>query len=275
MEQQEIPLVQFTTNSFTGNPYVVIALGFISGMTLMFFGIMLGVPVFISMLLLLGGIGIAFGYGIGKVTYQLTHGGVVQKIRRFIPYALKHKEETRTLAWSNITSYKNDIEKKRYSGEYEYLKLYLNISPGEIWVTNQQDDRGFQQFKAAFMEKIGAINSQRQNTGSNPFQTAAQNPNNPASYEKYAAENFPSLQAVPSLNIKERKSFYETFFAKLLTIFFILVTLLLIWIFSYKGMHLNNWFKLMFIVLPGTVYMIYRVYFPQDKNKDTTQPYQK
>lgn len=275
MIQQEIPLAQFSTNSFAGNPYAVMAFGFISGMTLMFVGILMGVPVFISVLLLLGGIGFAYGYGIGKVTYQLTPGGVVQKIRRFIPYALKQKEEIRTLAWANITSYKNDTDKTRYGGEYEYLKLYLNISPGEVWITNQQDDAGFQQFKTAFLQKVETINSEPKNADNTPYQPLTKAGINPTTYDNSGARNISTQPAVLSSQIKERKSFYETFFAKLLTLFFIMVTILLIWVVSYKGMHINNWFKLMFIVLPGTVYMIYRVYFSQDKNKDTTQPYQK
>lgn len=83
---------KFSTNSFASNPYAVIVIGGVVGMTLMFLGIMLGAPDFVCLVLLLGGIGLAFGFGIGKVQYSISRNRIEQKIRRFIPYALKGKE---------------------------------------------------------------------------------------------------------------------------------------------------------------------------------------
>jgi hypothetical protein len=258
MEPQASPNVQFTTNGFVGNPYLIIFLGFFSGMTLMFFGIMLGGPVFISMLLLLGGIGLAFGYGIGKVTYTLTNKGITQKIRRFISLGLKQKEKIRNIPWKNITSYKNDTDKKRYSGEYEYLKLYLNISPGEVWMTNEHDDPGFRKFKEAFLQKVKTIHSPSVETIIHPLPSANIVTSEPEGKEDKGIGK-PSIGT--PLQIKERKSFYKTFFAKLITVLFVFITIILIWVLSFKGMHVTNWFKLLYIILPGTVYMVYRVYF--------------
>ncbi len=276
MEAPEAIQATFTTNSFASNPYQVIAVGFFAGMSLMFFGIMLGAPVIISMVLLFAGIGLSYGYGIGKVQYSITQSGIEQKIRRFIPYAVKGKEETRMISWNKISSFKNDSDKKRYGGEYEFIKLYLKISPGEIWITDEHDKAGFQLFKDAFLLMVGEVNAQKEKATNANLQQLPVSQNSPSINEgKYRQQSKRLSSINENLPIRQRKGFYETFFAKALTLFFTLFTILLIWIIAYQGMHFTNWFKLMFIVLPGTVYMLYRVFFSPSKNDDNPQRYQK
>jgi hypothetical protein len=275
METPEAIRATFTTNSFTSNPYMVIALGVFLGTTLMFFGIIIGVPVILSMVLLFAGIGIPYGYGMGKVQYSLTQQGIEQNIRRFIPYAVKGKEEIRMITWDKISSFKTDTDKKRYGGDYEFIKLYLKISPGEIWITDQQDKAGFQIFRNAFLLMVGAVNAQKAKAAKATLQPQPVSENSPSINEGHYRSQSDVLHSInENPLIRQRKSFYETFFAKVLTLFFTLFTILLIWIFCYQGMHFTNWFKLMFIVLPGTVYMLYRVFFSSPKNDDNPQRYQ-
>ncbi len=241
------------------------------GMTLMFSGIMLGAPVYISMVLLLAGIGLAYGFGIGEVQYLLTPQGIEQKIRRFIPYAIKRKEETRLINWDKMSSYKIDTDKKRYGDEYEYIKLYLKISPGEIWITDQQDKAGFQQFKDTFLLMLGDFNARNKKTTTETLQPQQATGKSKSSNEGNNPQGESGLNGnYQSPLIRQRQSFYKTFFAKALTIFFTLITILFIWIIAYRGMHFTNWFKLMFIILPGTVYMVYRVFISPGINKSNT-----
>jgi hypothetical protein len=275
MEAPEAIRATFTTNSFASNPYMVIALGVILGTTLMFFGIIIGVPVILSMVLLFAGIGIPYGYGMGKVQYSLTQQGIEQNIRRFIPYAVKGKEEIRIITWDKISSFKTDTDKKRYGGDYEYIKIYLKTSPGEVWITDQQDKAGFQIFKDAFLLMVGDVNAQKVKAATATLQQQPVTVNYPSINEGHNRQQSGHLHPInENPLIRQRKSFYETFFAKALTLFFTLFTILLIWIISYQGMHFTNWFKLMFIVLPGTVYMLYRVFFSTPKNDDNQQRYQ-
>ncbi len=255
METNSTPLAQFTTNSFVGNPIGVIVLGTAVGMGFMFVGILLGAPIYLSMALLFGGIGLVYGYMIGKVQYTLLPNGVEQRIRKFIPFYLSKKEETRFIKWEQINSFKNDTDFSRQVKEYEYLKLYLNVPPREIWITNQLDDAGFQQFKNAFLIKMQEFTPQQEVVGFtkteeiNPY-SLAQN-QNPSSGKR--------------IEIKEKKSFYKTTFAKILTVFFVLVAIGITLVGISVGMRTTNWIKFGIIILPGTFYMVSRVFVRSTK----------
>ena len=275
MDETKTPIAAFTTNSFVGNPYAVIIMAISSGMTLMFLGIMSGMPVIISMILLFGGILGVYGFGIGKVYYAITDTGIEQHIRRFIPYQLWGKKEKRFFPFSAISSYKNDTDRTRSGGEYEFLKLYLKKSPGEIWITNQHDDAGFQKFKEAFFTLIKqpiAVQAQP-NEQVNKILPPSSKTVDWQATSSIASNTDETKLSIPI--IKERKSFYETFFAKLLTIFFTLLTIFLVWILAFNGMRFTNWFRVLFIILPGTVYMIYRVFISPRINRNDPPRYNK
>ena len=251
MQTNPTPLAQFTSNSFVGNPIGVIVLGTAAGMGLMMVGIMLGAPIILSMILLLSGIGLVYGYMIGKVQYSLFSGGIEQRIRKFIPYYLSKKEETRFIAWQNIKSFKIDTDFSRQLQEYEFIKLYLRTSPGEIWITNQIDKPGFERFKETFVLKMEEFTPQ-------------------SDVENETSVSYSSTKQVKPVSssrpvIKQKKSFYATVFAKILTLFFVIVSLGLVWYGLINGMRLTNWFRLAIILIPGTIYMVYRVFVRSNK----------
>ena len=257
MEDRETTLAAFSTNSFAVNPYAAIYLGIMAGMGMMWMGIMAGFNVFLCMVLLFAGILLVYGFSIGKVRYTLTVEGVQQNIRRFIPYLLFKKEQVRFIRWNQVRSFKNDTDKMRSGQDYEFLKLYLNTSPGEIWITDQHDKHGFRQFRDAFLGFI------RDN---NNWADKPQNAHLTGTTDKQDTEKRPQ-----TTHIRRRKGFYETTFAKVLTIFFTLLTLLLIWVFSFWGMGFTNSFRLMFVLIPGTVYMLYRVFFSGKKSNGQSE----
>jgi hypothetical protein len=272
MEESAKPLAQFTTNSFVENPYLVMSIGFAAGMGAMWTGIVIGVHPYMSVALLLGGILLVFGYLIGKVQYTLNKDGVQQQIRRFIPYFLHKKVQLRFFTWKQIQSYKNDTDRMRSGKEYEFLKLYLNTSPGEIWITDQHDAIGFQQFKEAFLNYIRDDNNWAKSTSQvsigEPNMLMETNESIPG--RKSQIPEQPGVQPL-TRHIRERKGFYKTAFAKFITIFFTLITLFLIWNMSYHGMRFNNWYKVMYVILPGTVFMLYRVFFCSPIKNDDNQ----
>jgi hypothetical protein len=250
METNSTPLAQFTTNSFVGNPIGVIVLGTAVGMGFMFVGILLGAPIYLSMALLFGGIGLVYGYMIGKVQYTLLPNGVEQRIRKFIPYYLNKKEETRFIKWEQINSFKNDTDFSRQVKEYEYIKLYLNVPPREIWITDQIDPIGFNVFKSAFLLRMQEFIPQPKVAS-----LASVEANNP-----YFLSRGVKSTSGKQIEIKEKKSFYKTTLAKIITIVFVLVAIGIALVGVSVGMRTTNWIKFGIIILPGTFYMVSRVF---------------
>lgn len=245
---------EFTTNSFASNPIGSIALGFVTGMGAMFIGIMLGAPVFVAMALLIGGILFAYGFTIGKTTYAIYDEGVSQTIRRFIPFKLFNKVEERFIPWTDIRSYKSDVDVGRSMVEYEYLKLNIRKSPHKIWITDQIDKSGFQKFRDGFIEKVEIYNDER--AKKKKALTSADSGDDSSVIE---TASFPAKQAGKGV-IKREPGFYKTSFAKMLTLFFAALVVLIQFYADTIGLNPSGAFKLKFILIPGTVYIIYRTF---------------
>lgn len=185
-------------------------------------GNIIELPVLVNMALLFGGILLVYGFKAGKVEYQLLETGIRQRIRRFLPYKLSGKEQERFFQWSDVRSFKNDKDWSRRYKEYEYLKLYLTKSPRQIWITDQIDKTGFKQFKQAFL-------------------------------------NVMETQRTDAERIQEKPGFYSTWFAKVLTIVFVVITLGLM--FYWRGEEkFTHFVRLRWIMVPGTLYMVFRVF---------------
>lgn len=253
MKSLETPITQFTTNSLSKNPKKTILKEMFLGMALMFIGISLGLPSLFSVILLIGGILLIFGREVGKINYALYPNGIHQEIKNFIPFYLRGKIEKRFIQWSQIESFKIDFEFSRSLKEYEFLKLYLTIHPKEIMVTDQLNPNGFMEFKQAFLQKMEgfAINNSVNNKSDQSFVRSKLLNKNPV----------PSNQTNHPIVIRQRKGFYDTLFAKILTIFFVFLTLGLITAGVLFKIQFTSWFKIAFVMIPGTSYMCYRVFF--------------
>lgn len=243
------PLAQFTTNGFIGNPYSVIIAGTGGGFVLMFMGISAGLPPFALMALLIGGILLVYGYLTGKVQYTLYKHGIHQRIRRFIPYRLSQKESERFIGWKDVRSYKHDHDLSRSSKEYEYIKLYLKKAPGQIWITDQVDRAGFERFRDAFLGL---------------FEEGVRPPEQPVQDNAVSASKIEPANSNELSKIKRKKSFYKTTFARLLTIGFIVLTTWLVFEGQSMGMSTASIYRLRFVLIPGTVYMIFRAFIKSD-----------
>lgn len=247
---------QFTTNGFVGNPMSVIAMATLSGMMFMSVGIMVGLPPLLGMVLLFGGILLVYGYKVGKVQYTIKSDGIHMRIRRFIPYWLKKKEKEKVIRWDNIKSYRNDMDWSRRFKEYEFIKLYLNVSPRQIWITDQRDKTGFQKFRDAFLKELGHADTEPG--------VAEVKPKRKENEVVQDESMFKTSKPAPHSHIKRRKSFYKTFFAQVLTIIFIATTVG-IWIYGEQnGQKLTHFIRLRYVLVPGTVYMVFRVFVKAD-----------
>lgn len=240
-------LASLKTNGFVANPMSSIAIATVSGMALMFVTISIGAHIFISMLALFAGILLVYGFRVGKITYDLMEDGIRMRIRRFIPYYLKKKEEERFIVWTTIKSFKHDTDLTRNGQEYEFIKLYLKQSPGEVWITDQHDKTGFQTFRDAFREVVNAEKAKLAST--------------------MISATGATKEDQQTTHLVQKKSFYKTNFAKIITVFFILVLAGLITAQQFYGLSLTSLYRLEFVLIPGVMYMSYRVFVKQEDNK--------
>ncbi len=235
--QTENTLSEFTTNGFSENPLPTIAMATVAGMSLMFITISLNASIITTMVGLFAGILLVYGFKVASITYTLTDEGVRQRIRKFLPYKINKKESVRFIAWSDISSFKNDWDRNRSGADYEFLKIYLTKSPKEIWITNQSDVQGFNHFKESFMQSV-EVGKSKPVSQANSANTVKQN----------------------TSHIKQRKSFYDTWFAKFLTIFFGLWVIAIFIFAEINGIRFSTQLKFQAVMVPGTVYMFYRVF---------------
>ena len=232
---------EFTTNSFAENPMGTIALATACGMGLMFMSITLGMPIVVSMVMLIGGILLVYGWSIGKVTYTMYEDGFTQTIRRFIPYRLWGRTSEREIVWSDIVSYKSDVDATRSMKEYEFIKLRLRKSPHSIWITDQHDKDGFGTFRDSFVEQVAKYNE--------AF-TAEKKLEEPMRRETSMSQKKP---------VVVKKSFYARPIAKLVAVVLVIVMVSLVAFSVRYGIGVTSTFKLLLIVVPGTFYVLYRV----------------
>lgn len=186
------------------------------------------------------------------VTYELYNEGIRQIFSSWIAQKRKSNSKVRDILWSDIESYSNDTDYQRSMKEYEYLKLYLNKKPREIWITDQHNRSGFEQFRDLFLTLVETRNTSLLEKEPENFV-----PGRVQAGSAYMREAY---------EIPKRKSFYRTNFAKALTLLFVFVCGgLLYWGFR-NGMRDVNWFRLSIIVIPGTLYMVYRVFIRDRTN---------
>ena len=243
-------LAQFSTNSFIDHPMASIGIATAAGMGLMFVSISFGAPIFVSMVFLFAGILLVYGYKVGDVRYTLFEDHLEQEIKRFLPYYLKKTVQVRKIYWKDVKSFKNDFDYTRNREEYEYLKLYLKKSPGEVWITNQKNKEGFENFRDQFLLLLNPATSpvtQKQESASKVAEVQPQSKVSKASNSS-------------TKHIKQLPSFYETWFAKILTVFFALLTIGIFVYSQLNGLKFSHQVRFQVVLLPGTIYMIYRVF---------------
>lgn len=130
---------------------------------------------------------------------------------------------------------------------YHFIKLYLNVELKQIWITDQINKEGFERFKFEFEKLIREHAILR-----------AENDFNPRSMR--------NVEDIRPLHVKREKGFYTTVLAKIVTLFFVVLSILLLIFAIQSGMRATNWFRLGVVIIPGTIYMVYRVFLDKKEN---------
>ncbi len=229
----EIP-VQYSCKILPLGNWFSIGVSVIISLGILFIGISAHIPVW---LLVLGIVGLMF-YIVTIISCVATFTLTASTLQRNLenPGFLLRKNAFLLHHWNDVKGYKNGTDRGRYRGEYEYLEI--KFKNGEVWVLNDMDGAKKAEFKLFLSYFIAQVENYNQS-----IQPAKEDTKMPAS-------------ATP---IKRKKTIYETLWGKLFTLLLGLFILAVIG-FGLPYMGSTSFFKLTVVIIPGFMYMAYRVF---------------
>ena len=230
-------LASLSTRGFVGHPGLTIGLATIAGLGLMNLTFLLGLPFLFSMAGLFAGILLVFGFGGGEMRYTLTTGGLERSFRPFAAEYIRIGGRRQTVRFSDIRSYRRDRDLGRDKQEYAFLRLKLRKPPFRMTINSKSGRDAFEAFADAFEAQVSGQGS--------PAEGGTAGDSNASK---------------PSPVVRREKGFYDTWFAKGLTIVFAVVAVVLS-VLQFTGTITGtNLFRLTVIIIPGVLYMAYRCF---------------
>lgn len=206
------------------------------GFVVMLASMLLGLPVWVNVLLLVGTITAVLHVCSAEIHYRVDADGLTRFIE---PRVLKSKQLRRLthIDWSRIESYTVDHDRNRSWQAYPYL-LIKGKEPSFQWkiAGTSMEDATFDRFVHSFVQSIpsgGALD---------------QEPPSERSFQ-------PSKQP-----IQQRRGFYRTKWAKLLALLLAALDVIIVfgvWTGS-LSLSQTGMYRLVAVLLPGTVYVLYR-----------------
>jgi hypothetical protein len=192
-----------------------------------------------------------------RVKYEVN-GMVITKeaapLIRNIPFMDVPPVEVKNI--NEIKFYQEGRDLNRSYETYEYLIVGFN--DGVKWkiVSKKETIEEFNPLKVYIIGKIEEIN---RGTSAHPVQTEAPQIPSPVFRPPVLERSKP---APPPL-IKRKKGFYESVWGKIVSVFFLIFTaLLIIFYFFFPGyLKVTHLYRLAFILVPGTFYLVYRTFF--------------
>jgi endonuclease YncB( thermonuclease family) len=189
------------------------------GLAALLVAIAIGVPAPVAALVFLVALGVQLRRLAGTASYSLGAESVTREYRAF-----SGREARETRPFTAIKAWKYDREMSRSLQEYEYLEL--DFRDGSRWIiTSRQDAASFATFRAAFTELVRTAKD-----GADEGLAAA----------------------------RRRPSFYRTWYGRGLAIVLIVMAGSLGLAAGAGLIALTGLFKLLFVILPGAVYMGWR-----------------
>ncbi|MCB0734003.1 MAG: hypothetical protein H6608_05675 [Flavobacteriales bacterium] len=227
-------------------------------MSLMMGLIMMGVHIYIVTAALIGSM-----FGIlhvlsGRTRYTINEHG----LERYVQPNFKRFKETTTLyTWNDIKSYKRGDDLNRSRQVFHYLNISVRKAPGRLRISDDKGDKSlFKTFADVFESYVDHPDKQDV-TGVAPIPPSQKSLEDAAEDAMIQKGRQPEPTSSGNTRIKKEQTFYQTTFAKVMTIGLIFLCGFLInWGFQ-NGMREFNWFRLGVIVIPGTIYMIIRVFY--------------
>ena len=189
-----------------------------------------------------------------KMTRRAEYAVSTEGVRETMldPQGKPDSAKQKRYRWSEVESWQVDSDLIRSVGSRRFIELRMRDGYRMRFreANDKPEDPEFSAFAAALQEAVGAA----------PLGSAALPPPVPqlagAPGRTAARSPAPAAAAPPT----RRPSFYERPIAKLITLTFIALTvgLLIVAIFAPQYFGVPAWFRLLVIVIPGTLYMVAR-----------------
>lgn len=236
MKNEQIP-IQLKAKGFLSDPITTIVLATFAGMSTMAVCLILHAHFIISITALFTGIIVVYIKRSGHINYTLSSTGIHQEAKPFINNTfLAFKPRSSFFEVDNLVSYRIQKDMTRSMQKTETIILQLNCKPYKIWIYNQKDPEGFKVFKRELLRLIETRN-----------------------HKKVVSETGSINQSNIKV-IEKKRDFYHTPFAKILTIIFVAISLGTIYLVFTGFMNTRNLFRVIFILVPGILYIVIRVF---------------
>jgi hypothetical protein len=219
------------------------------GMTLMSVGIILGLPIFVSVFLFLGGIYLGIGILAGDAIYTVSETGLRQQIGPMSWFKWVDKKIDRQFTWKDIQWVQMGTDVNRSFSEYHYLKIKLYRRPYRLQISSDQTDiNEYNNFISVF-NQLSGNEDEGPRTSSEKLITPSQLSDEEITKSRIASK------------IKVKPDFYSTIKAKILFYLFCLLLIGLIGLIVSTGIFKMTYaLRFLIIIVPGMGYYYWRLF---------------
>jgi hypothetical protein len=196
------------------------------GMGLMFLMIYLGFPAWITVFIFLGVIYVLMDASLFKATYTLDENGIQEELAPSKNLFKALQTRRRIFKWSDIKSYLLDEDLTRYHGPQKFLKIKFHNTRYQFHISEGYQPTAkqeFENFSKVFLNQVSELQKK-------------------------------------SSSIKTEVGFYKKPIAKILAVFFLLAAISLTVLGFVMPLGITGAFRLGVIIIPGTLYMVNRVF---------------
>lgn len=157
------PTPQFTSRSFIGSPYRVLARSIGVGLLVVTVLVMLGAHTVLAAGALFLTLVFMIGTQAGDVTYAITDAGLRIVHEPFL--TLRDDSTTeRTILWEAVRSVQHKEDLTRSFDEERQVRLRVSGAPHRIWIGDRNASPTFDAFCTALDDKVTQMNTERGST---------------------------------------------------------------------------------------------------------------
>lgn len=213
------------------------------GMPLMFATMFIH-PV-VAVVVLVGSMFAMMKFITGPALFTIDEQGITRELNTTLGFSKDRKPRIEHFGWDKLQWFKEGRDRGRFSAEYQYVTVHFKN--GTEWMITDNNGVRKAEFEVFRTEFLALVNGYNQRVAPAPVHTEATVP------------VVPETATAPP--IQQRRTFYETVWAKVFTV--ALGALIVFFIFlmlttNYVG--LTSIFKIFVILIPGFGYMWYRVF---------------
>lgn len=221
----------------------VVLLAVAVGMQVMFLLFAVGAPIWLVLPALLATLFAVMAPFLRHVNLSLESNGVQVDMRPMYRIGNWPANRSFLLQWKDIGHYETGSDMNRALIEKRFLVIQPRKGNKRIRITENENEReAFTRFSEALETRINAWNAAK---GDGP-----------------AESRDPDTTFQP---IRKKPGFYTSIFGKALSLLFLLFTAVIGTLMFSEGLGSGgSWFKLLFIMVPGTAYMLYRSFIKKD-----------